>query len=136
MKRELAAALIIRGGRVLLVHNRKHGQLRMEPPGGKISQNEGPEESVVREVREELGIEVRPERFFGAYMTDSPEGAFKVRMYICEVLSGEPEVLEPEKISGFGWYSLEELLMLRREGALVPNMEKALKDLGRFLKAR
>lgn len=125
MKRELTAALIIRDKKVLLVHNAKHG-LRIEPPGGKRREGEGVEESIIREVDEELGVRVKPVRPFGTFDTSSPEGNFPVRMYICEITSGEPMVMEPEKIPSFGWYSFSELEKLKKEGSLVPNMAEAM----------
>lgn len=132
MKREMTAALIIEDRRVLLVHNAKHG-LRIEPPGGKKKADEGFEESVVREVREELGVEVRPIRLFGIYNTHSPEGDFEVRLYLSEITSGVPRVVEPDKIPSFGWYSMEEIERLKEEGTLVPNMIEAMRDLKRYL---
>ncbi len=128
MKRELTAALIIRDKKVLLVHNAKHG-LRIEPPGGKRHDNESWEGSVEREVEEELGIKVKPLSLFGTFDTHSPEGEFSVRMYLCEITSGEPKVMEPEKIPSFGWYSFGELQGLKEEGSLVPNMAEALQKL-------
>jgi 8-oxo-dGTP diphosphatase len=133
MKKDMTAALIIRDGKLLLVHNTKHGGLRIEPPGGKKHGDEGWEESVVREAAEELGIDVRPLRLFGTYGTHSPEGEFSVRLYICEIISGEPRVMEPDKIPAFGWYSIEDMERLSDEGSLVPNMAGALDDIRRFL---
>ncbi|MBI5642055.1 MAG: NUDIX hydrolase [Deltaproteobacteria bacterium] len=134
MKREMSAGLIIKDKRLLLVHNIKHG-LRIEPPGGKKESGESWDESVKREVREELGIEVRPIRLFGVYDTHSPEGEFSVHLYLCVITSGEPQVREPDKIPGFGWYSLDEIQELREEGHLVPNMVEALADLKEYLRS-
>lgn len=132
MKRDMTAALIIRDKKLLLVHNVKHG-LRIEPPGGKKMPDEGWAESVVREVEEELGIKVVPTRLFGIYKTHSPEGDFLVRLYLCDIVSGEPRILEPDKIPSFGWYSLEEIDRLRGEGTLVPNMVEAFEDLRKVM---
>lgn len=129
----MTAGLVLRDGRALLVHNAKHGDVRIEPPGGKVNPGEGLKESVVRELREELGIEVRVGRLFGAYHTTSPEGDFLVRTYLCEIASGEPRVCEPDKVPDFGWYDLKEMEDLARKGSLVPNMVAALKDLKVFL---
>lgn len=125
--REMSAGIIIRSNRVLLVHNTKHG-LRIEPPGGKKHPHEGWEESVARELKEELGIEVRVNGLFGEYRTHSPEGEFLVRMYYCEIVSGEPSVMEPDKVPSFNWYSLSDLKRLCEEGTLVPNMRLAIPD--------
>ncbi len=133
MKQELAAGLIIRDKRILLVHNMKHGRLRVEPPGGKLLPDESPAESVIREVKEELGVKVGSLEFFGTYATDSPEGEFEVHMYQCKTMEGAPRALEPGKVPGFGWYSLEEVERLKQDGSLVPNMRKALEDLREYL---
>ncbi len=58
--RIVVAALAMRdlGGRVLLV--RKRGTSKFMQPGGKIEPGESPADCVVREVREELGLELDP----------------------------------------------------------------------------
>jgi len=136
MKRELAAGLVVEDGRLLLVRNIKHGMERFEPPGGKRRVSERPEETVVREAAEELGLRIRPVRLLGVYDTSSPEGEFPVHMYVCEVTGGAPEVLEAEKTGGFGWYDLDGLLALRDAGTLVPNMALALEEIAALLKRR
>lgn len=80
MKRDMVAGLIVKGRKLLLVHNIKSG-LRIEPPGGKKKEAESWKEAVERELREELGIRVRVKAFFGEYDTHSPEGEFRVRLY-------------------------------------------------------
>lgn len=132
--REMTAGLIIKDRRVLLVHNVKHG-LRVEPPGGKKEPGEGWEESVVREIGEELGVEASVKGLVGEYATSTPEGEFTVRLYLCVILSGEPRIMEPEKIPSFGWYSLEEMREAACFGTLVPNMVLALEDISRALEA-
>jgi 8-oxo-dGTP pyrophosphatase MutT (NUDIX family) len=132
MKRDMVAALVIRDKRLLMVHNVKQG-LRIEPPGGKKKDDEEWLIAVIREVYEELGVKVRPARLFGEYDTRSPEGEFRVRMYFSDITDGEPEILEPEKIPSFGWYTYAELERFREEGTLVPNMVEALPGLRKYL---
>jgi ADP-ribose pyrophosphatase YjhB (NUDIX family) len=130
--REMTAGIIIKDKRALLVHNMKHG-LRVEPPGGKKEPGEGWEESVIREIKEELGVTVRVTKLIGVYATHSPEGEFLVRLYLCEITYGEPAVMEPGKIPSFGWYTLEEMKLAEKDGTLVPNMTLALSDIERLL---
>lgn len=132
MIREMAAGLIIKDKKILLVHNAKHG-LRIEPPGGKKNEDEGWLEAVIREVYEELAIKVSPSKLFGEYETHSPEGEFIVRMYFCDIKEGEPKIIEPEKIPSFGWYSFDELEGLKDDGTLVPNMVSALPRLEKYM---
>ena len=57
----VAAALIDADGRVLLAQRPKGKALEglWEFPGGKLNLGEGPEDALIRELREELGIEVK-----------------------------------------------------------------------------
>lgn len=133
MKKDMVAGLIIRDKKLLLLHNIKHNGLRIEPPGGKKKEDEDWEESVVREIKEELDMIVKPTELFGIYDTFSPEGNFYVHMYFCKIIKGEPRIVEPDKINEFKWYSLNELEELKKSGYLVPNMCEALSNLKSFL---
>jgi 8-oxo-dGTP diphosphatase len=133
MKKDMVAGLIIKDKKLLLVRNIKHNTLRIEPPGGKRKENEDWEESVVREIKEELDIMVKPIKLFGTYDTFSPEGDFSVHMYFCEIIKGEPRIVEPDKINEFKWYSFNELEEMEKSNHLVPNMCEALPDLKPFL---
>ena len=130
MKKELVAGLIIKDGRIILVHNVKYHPVRIEPPGGKRHTGETRKEAVVREVFEEIGLSVKPGKLFGVFDTASREGSFKVYMYLCDVVGGEPYLKEPEKIDAFGWYTIAEMKGFAAKGALAPNMVEALPELG------
>ena len=60
----VAAGLIISGDRLLVCQRRKDGAfpLKWEFPGGKVEPGEGDLRALRRELREELGIEVRAAR--------------------------------------------------------------------------
>lgn len=134
--RELVAGLIVRDGRLFLVHNIKHNNVRIEPPGGKRHDDESREQAVVREVMEEVGLVAEVTGLFGVYETSSPEGDFSVYTYICEVKDGEPALCEPHCIGGFGWYTYQEMQALASSGTLAPNMRAALGELKRLLSER
>ena len=57
----VAAALVDMDGRVLIARRPKGKELEglWEFPGGKIDADESPEEALIRELKEELGIAVR-----------------------------------------------------------------------------
>lgn len=131
--KEMGAALITRDNKLLLVHNTKHNSLRIEPPGGKKEQNESIEDCVIREVREELGVNIRLNGLFGVYETSSPEGGFRVHMYFAEITNGIISLQDNErdKITSYKWYLYNELIGLKE---LVPNMKSALSKLKEYLK--
>ena len=125
----LTSAIIIKDKKMLLVYNIKHEKVRIETPGGKIEENETPEECAARESFEELGIKIRVKELLGKYGTNTPEGYFESYMFITEIVEGEPEVKAPDEISKFGWYSKEEIEEFIDKGLLVPNLIVAFEDL-------
>lgn len=122
----MAAVFVIRDGKVLLVHNIKHG-LRIEPPGGKVHEGESYEECAVREAKEELGIDISLERLFVEHDIQTPEGPFHLRLFLAHIVDGEPQDgLEPGKTGGFGWYDYADLERLCAEKSLVPDVVEAM----------
>jgi 8-oxo-dGTP pyrophosphatase MutT (NUDIX family) len=61
-----AAVILDDAGRVLLVHH-SYGRLNWELPGGYSEPGESAVDTALREVREETGLEVVPERVTGIY---------------------------------------------------------------------
>ena len=49
-------------------------------------------------------------------------------MYFCEIVEGKPRAVEPEKTGIVDWYSYDDLLRLKEDDVLVPNMCKALPE--------
>ena len=64
-----AAAIICQDEKVLTIRDTAQGMLVL--PGGHLHWDEDPETGVRREVREETGYEVEPERLFGVYSAQS-----------------------------------------------------------------
>ncbi|SNR97182.1 ADP-ribose pyrophosphatase YjhB, NUDIX family [Haloechinothrix alba] len=58
--------IVVRGdGRILAIQ--REDDQRWVPPGGVLELNETPEQCVVREVREETGVLIQPDRLTGIY---------------------------------------------------------------------
>ena len=84
------AAIIQQGDRVLLCQ-RKEGALagKWEFPGGKIENGETPEECLVREIQEELGITIQVQDIFQAVHSHYEHGDFLVIAYLATHIAGE-----------------------------------------------
>ena len=57
-----AAAFIIHGNEIALIKRRREGRLYYVFPGGQVEEKETPEQAVVREIEEELGLKVHVDR--------------------------------------------------------------------------
>ena len=93
---EVSAALIFRGGKLLITqrHAKSHLGGLWEFPGGKREPGETFEQCLVREIREELGVEISVGKLFKEISHDYPEKSVLLKFFICKLLSGEPEPLD------------------------------------------
>ena len=71
--------------RVLLCHRRDHDLWNL--PGGAMEHGEAPWDGVIREVREETGIEVEVSRLLGVY--SKPDDGDLVFSFLCRRTGGE-----------------------------------------------
>ncbi len=116
-----ACALVDGDGRVL-VARRPAGKAMAglwEFPGGKIEAGERPEESLVRELREELGIEVETAALepltFASHAY--PDFHLLMPLFLCRRWAGEPTALEH---AGLRWVDAEALGRLPMPEADLP----------------
>jgi mutator protein MutT len=93
---EVSAALIFRAGKLLITqrHAKSHLGGLWEFPGGKREPGESFEQCLVREIREELGLEISAGKLFEEIRHDYPEKSVRLKFFICELLSGEPQPLD------------------------------------------
>ena len=104
----VAAAVVIRQGRVLLTRRAEGQHLAgmWEFPGGKLEEGESPEAAVVRECREECGIEVEVTDILDVTHHRYPEKDVLLLFYRCALRSGEVEHLE---VADHAWVAPSEL---------------------------
>lgn len=82
-----------------------------EFPGGSVEFGETLASALQREMREEFGIEIIVGELLDVINHILPEeGQHWVSpTYICKIISGSPAILEPEKCSEIGWFSVDEI---------------------------
>lgn len=80
-------------------------------PGGKVDFGEPVEVAVVREIAEELGVEIKLDGLASITETiRAGDGRHWVGpVYHAEIVFGEPELLEPDKHGGWGWFALDDM---------------------------
>jgi len=93
---EVSAALIFRDGRLLITqrHAKSHLGGLWEFPGGKREPGETFEQCLIREIREELGVEISVGELFEDISHTYPEKSVRLKFFICRLLSGEPQPLD------------------------------------------
>ena len=79
--------------------------------GGKIDHLERSDQAARREAEEETGLEIGAVAFLcHSEQIFVDEGQHWVSLiYMTEDFSGEPRVVEPEKLPEFGWFELNDL---------------------------
>lgn len=103
----MVGGALMRDGRVLASRRTEPPRLAglWEFPGGKVEPGEDDTTALVRELREELQVEVTVGARLGE---DLPIGATAVlRVYLCDLVSGEPALVDHDE---HRWLGVGELL--------------------------
>lgn len=117
----VAAALIDRKKNIL-VAERPIGKSMAglwEFPGGKIEEGEAPEYALMRELREELGIETRPCGMWpiGYVSHNYPDFHLLMPLFAIRVWRGDPTPREGQRLK---WVSVQDLYSLEMPAADKP----------------
>jgi mutator protein MutT len=93
---EVSAALIFRDGKLLITQRHADAHLGglWEFPGGKREPDETFEQCLVREISEELGVEISVGALFEEISHAYPEKSVRLKFFVCQLLSGEPQPLD------------------------------------------
>jgi 8-oxo-dGTP diphosphatase len=107
--------LVIKRGRNILLYRRVKAP---EPGhwnivGGKVDHLEPSDVAIRREAMEETGLAIGTIHFLCLHEYINPqEGHHWIsRIYVTEDFTGEPQVIEPDKLPEFGWFDLDKMPM-------------------------
>jgi 8-oxo-dGTP diphosphatase len=105
---EVSAALVFHNRKLLITQRHANAHLGglWEFPGGKREAMETFEQCLVREIFEELAIEIFVVGLFEEIVHDYPEKSIRLKFFICKLISGEPQLLG---CAAFKWIGKSEL---------------------------
>lgn len=103
--------VIMKGGKMLLVRRAVEPHVgRWYFPGGHIEKNEDAEQAIIREIKEELGVELKPKFAFYHDSVNPDIGSHYVQLIFTGEISGEIKLNHEN--SEFKWFTPEEALKL------------------------
>jgi 8-oxo-dGTP diphosphatase len=105
---EVSAGLIFRSGKLLIAQRHADAHLGglWEFPGGKLEAGETFEQSLARELLEELGVAVSVGPLFETVSHAYPEKTIHLKFFLCRLDRGEPQ---PLGCAALRWVSQAEL---------------------------
>lgn len=129
---EVCAAIIINNNKILLTQ-RGYGEYKdkWEFPGGKIEENETKEETIIREIKEELDASIKVEKFLTKVEYDYTSFYLKMNVFIASLTSSHLLFKEHES---YKWIDVSELNaldaldLLPADRLIIPYLKDYLKS--------
>lgn len=123
---EVTCALIRQDGRTLAVQRSEHmpHPLKWEFPGGKIMTGESPEKCIKREIREELGVEIRVEALLPTVVHTYGDRMIRLIPFVCSLVSGEIHLTEHTAWTWMSDPELEQADLLEADRRLLSKLQR------------
>jgi 8-oxo-dGTP diphosphatase len=125
---QVVAAIIVKDEKILCVQRPQHKfeylSYKYEFPGGKIEEGESKENALIREIQEELGIDITISCELIEVYHEYPDFALTMFGIMCTTNADEPIMTEHVD---FKWVSKENLHELDWAAADVPIVDKLMR---------
>ena len=123
----VVAAIIIHEDKIFATQ-RGYGEFKdgWEFPGGKIEPGETSKEALVREIKEELDIEIEVKDFLETVEYDYPEFHLSMDCFFCTIRSGELVLKEHEAAKWLTAETLESVEWLPADKGLIEGIREYL----------
>ncbi len=117
MMTEVACAIITRGDEILVTQRSEfmNHPLAWEFPGGKLLPGESPEKCIIREIREELNLEIRVEQLLPSVIHEYEGDKIKLIPFVCSLRSGELRLTEHKSVRWLKRSELSSVAMLEAD---------------------
>ena len=122
----VAAVLIDHDGKVLIARRKEGKKLGgyWEFPGGKVEKGETPETSLIRELQEEMNIDIEVLKYIGEN-THRYDGDVDIRLlaYHSRIVRGQIRLMDHDKVM---WVNVDKLLNHKLAPADIPIVDLLL----------
>jgi mutator protein MutT len=104
----VTAAIIRQEGKILITERPKGTHLEglWEFPGGKKESGESLEECIIREIREELSVQIAPNKLLLTVTHEYASKIVELHTFLCSIVNGSPTPLDGQDMR---WVDPEEL---------------------------
>lgn len=123
----LAAIILNHDGTVLLAQRKpeRTNPLKWEFPGGKLRIAESPENSLAREIEEELGIKISVRQLFTAVNYSYPHENILLLAYFSELITGSFRLTDHKEVR---WVPIDKLQAYDLSPADIPIVERLMEN--------
>lgn len=129
MKIVNVVAAIIKKDDKIFATQRGYGEFKdgWEFPGGKVEENETPEEAIVREIKEELNTTIKVDKYLDTIEYDYLKFHLSMKCYMCSIVEGHLDLLEAEDARWLTIDTIDTVDWLPADLLLIDKIKKLLK---------
>ena len=105
---KVVCAIIIKEDKLLVAQHNNHPlhQYKWEFPGGKVENYESPKQAIIREIKEELDIEIKATQQLNSVIHDYGNIHIELIPFICKIIRGE---ITLNQHLNFKWSTIRDL---------------------------
>ncbi|MCM4169587.1 CTP pyrophosphohydrolase [Arenibacter antarcticus] len=122
---EVVCAVILKDDKILIAQRSEEMKLplKWEFPGGKLNKGEDEERAIVREIKEELNIEISPLKRISSNIHDYGSIKIKLTAYLCDYIAGEIKLLEHKDFKFVGYENLKDYDLADADIPFIENLK-------------
>ncbi|NQU84732.1 MAG: (deoxy)nucleoside triphosphate pyrophosphohydrolase [Mariniphaga sp.] len=116
----VVCAIIIKEGKILVTQlgSKSDHPYKWEFPGGKVKSGESPEDTIIREIKEELQISIQVKQTLEAISYNYGFKEICLIPFICEIIEGNPVLTEHIQLNWITFDELQELNLVEADRAV------------------
>lgn len=127
---DVAAAILENKKGEVLIAKRKKGKLAgyWEFPGGKIEKGESPEQGLIRELNEEMNLEIEIEGYIGENIHSYDIGTIRLLAFKGKIIGGDIKLADHEE---YIWINIQDLKKVNLAPADIPFVKLLANEMGK-----